>query len=214
LIELLVVIGIIALLIALLLPALSRVRGQAKSVECQSNMRQIGIAMAAYAVENKGWLFPPDEGDDVTLAPISRRWFQLVLHTKPPLDQTSTEPADWTPKIMLCPADDESPAEYHSYIVNAHLVEKKVRHFTKNLGGANSSQVVVMGEKVTSVNDFYMETLRSGRSDFDHVVEKYRHGLRLGSNYLHLDLHVDTLMPKQAKEGVDPWDVTVTDPTP
>src|SRR4051812_14045394 len=88
LIELLVVIGIIALLIALLLPALSRVRGQAKSVECQSNMRQIVIAMAAYAVENKGWLFPPDEGDDVTLAPIGKRWFQLVLHTKPPLDQT------------------------------------------------------------------------------------------------------------------------------
>ena len=47
-----------------------------------------------------------------------------------------------------------------------------------------------------------METLRSGASDFEYTVEKYRHGLRLGSNYLKLDMHVDTLPPKQAKLGV------------
>ena len=41
----------------------------------------------------------------------------------------------WNPPVMLCPADDENPGEYHSYVLNGHLVEKKVRYFSKNFGG-------------------------------------------------------------------------------
>lgn len=52
--ELLVVIGIIALLISVLLPALNKAREAAKSVKCLSNLRQIGTAMLFYANENKG----------------------------------------------------------------------------------------------------------------------------------------------------------------
>jgi prepilin-type N-terminal cleavage/methylation domain-containing protein len=62
LIELLVVVAIIAVLIAILLPALAKSREAAKQVECQSNMRQLGIGLRAYCEANKAWL--PSTGED------------------------------------------------------------------------------------------------------------------------------------------------------
>lgn len=52
--ELLVVIGIIALLISVLLPSLQKARNSAKQLACLSNLRQIGSAMAIYQAEWKG----------------------------------------------------------------------------------------------------------------------------------------------------------------
>jgi prepilin-type N-terminal cleavage/methylation domain-containing protein/prepilin-type processing-associated H-X9-DG protein len=54
LVELLVVIGIIALLISMLLPALNKARESARSVACLSNLRTLGQGMAMYASENRG----------------------------------------------------------------------------------------------------------------------------------------------------------------
>lgn len=54
LIELLVVIAIIALLPAILMPSLRRIRSQAKGVTCRNNLKQIGIAFTPYTDDNEG----------------------------------------------------------------------------------------------------------------------------------------------------------------
>src|SRR5688572_16951568 len=78
LIELICVIGIIAILIALLLPSLITARESARSLKCLSTLRQLGIAFQSYAAEQKGYLpyptsklFPP---------PTDQRflWFNAV----------------------------------------------------------------------------------------------------------------------------------------
>jgi prepilin-type processing-associated H-X9-DG protein len=56
LLEVMVVIGIIAILLALLLPAMQRAREAARQIQCASQLRQLGVGFMNYAAQNHGWL--------------------------------------------------------------------------------------------------------------------------------------------------------------
>lgn len=90
LVELLVVVGIIAILIAILLPSLNKARQQAKKVSCASNERQILLMFQMYASEQRGFLVPMDfAGNGANVDPTKgvvaadwhASWDQILMDT-------------------------------------------------------------------------------------------------------------------------------------
>lgn len=75
LVELLVVIGIIAVLISILLPALTKARVQAQKVQCASNLRQFGMAVQMYANQRRGTL--PNFSSNFTFAGSYPYWLDI-----------------------------------------------------------------------------------------------------------------------------------------
>jgi prepilin-type N-terminal cleavage/methylation domain-containing protein/prepilin-type processing-associated H-X9-DG protein len=97
LVELLVVIAIIALLMSILLPALQRVKKQAKAVACQSNLHQWGVAFQLFAHDNEGY-FPPSVGGQEAY------WLVAML---PYIGATKDETSK-AHELFLCPMASKS----------------------------------------------------------------------------------------------------------
>lgn len=206
LVELLVVIGIIAILIAVLLPSLARAREQGKQVACASNLRQVGQAMLIYSQNHRGQLFPIDAGGPFASPPLDQLWFVHVLKATPPPPPELSDLAKWTPRILLCPGDLE-PAGAHSYALNDHLNEREMKYSSRPPGGLTAADVVVAGEKLSGVADYYVQLFPDGSTDYATVVDPYHHGVRRGSNLLFMDFHVATTPPTKMLPGaLDPWE--------
>ena len=108
LVELLVVIGIIALLISILLPALGRARAQANSVACLSNMRQLGTSLIFFENEHNGYV--PKAFFNEEAFPGGPKWqwaYPLYGWEHVLLDYMKG-----SGKTFRCPADDSNVLRY------------------------------------------------------------------------------------------------------
>lgn len=118
LVELLVVVGLIALLIGILMPALRRARESAKAVQCLSNIRQLSSATVMFAQERKGWmpaagasdihLFHPVTGKPVTFVSVYNipdgdpLWRQLSMADWISWQRRGQDPVK--PQVNQCPS--------------------------------------------------------------------------------------------------------------
>ena len=109
LVELLAVIGILGILMAILLPALSRAQEAGRRASCVNNLRQIGIAFELYLLEHDGVY--PAASDPVSEEPyywlwMGRGWQELLVPYIPGDEDN--------PGVFICPSDIRAPDQYAS----------------------------------------------------------------------------------------------------
>jgi prepilin-type N-terminal cleavage/methylation domain-containing protein/prepilin-type processing-associated H-X9-DG protein len=168
LVELLVVIGIIGVLMALLLTAISKARVQAGRVACMSNLRQVGLALISYATDNDG-SFPAPAG-------VQTQYPEDWVHWQPGRDLAQSRIARYVNgdmRVVKCPAGFDERNAYtwagktltypYSYSVNNYFTGSSPGGL---FGGAWSPRpcklgqcvdpamkIFVIEEDITGIND-------------------------------------------------------------
>ncbi len=163
LVELLVVIGIIAVLISILLPSLNKAREQGNIVKCASNIRQLALAVTNYATENKG-KYPPNVNSPAI------EWYHRDRIGKYLPNSVVTPSGNIAGPIMVCPTTrDENVIRTYSMNVWASSISDQFVYnktpdprtftgltynpnppFRGQMWGASSkgsSQLILLGER-------------------------------------------------------------------
>ena len=187
LIELLVVIAIIAVLAAMLLPALGRAKESGRRIGCLNNIRQLGLSSMMYVSESEGYFAPRS---------AKVRW--------PSLLQTYYR----NYRVLLCPTETGTPASHgndtnfvadtlpRSYIINgfndyfestltpAEWQDFKTAKYPQGLK-ENSilypTDTILFGEKETGSGHFYMDFYEGRGNDFEELEQGRHQGGKRGA---------------------------------